>query len=81
VASTAANGVGCVDEFITESTGRGPSKLHGTRFRYSTNNKDGYGTTASRASRAETIAAAYTPKNPLNSPTATGASAGRPQKT
>ena len=50
IASTAANGVGCVDESITESTGRGPSKLYGTRFRYSTNHRDGYGIAASRAS-------------------------------
>ena len=48
VASTAANGVGCVDEFITEFTGRGPSKLYGTRFWYSTTLRDGYGTAASR---------------------------------
>ena len=39
-----------VDEFITESTGRGPSKLYGTRFRCSTNHRDGYGIAVSRAS-------------------------------
>ena len=50
MASTAANGVGCVDEFITEFTGRGPSKLYGTRFRYSTTHRNGYGTAASRVS-------------------------------
>ena len=46
----ATNGVACVDEFITESICRGPSKLYGTRFRYSTNHRDGYGTAASGVS-------------------------------